>query len=173
MTPSRRPGTTDPHRSRERALKVLYQADLRGMAPVEWLASVVDDEQASALLDDVDDPDQVANLATRVEEARQRGTSDVDGYARALVVGVGDHIEDLDELIEGFAERWTLVRMAAIDRNVLRLAAYELLHEDTPPAVVIDEALLLVKDLSTENSVRFVNGILESIRKQDAAEAPA
>jgi N utilization substance protein B len=87
------------------------------------------------------------------------------------VRGVGDHRGDLDRVIEQFARRWTVARMPVVDRNVLRLGAYELLHEDTSAAVVIDEAVEFAKDLSTENSARFVNGVLESIRKWAESKA--
>lgn len=157
----RRPGTTDPHRSRARALKVLFQADLRGEDPRDALQRIIADPAALALLDDDDSDDEA-----RLERARARGrVVPLDGYAQQLVQGVGDHRPDLDRLIERFARRWTIARMPVVDRNLLRLAAYELLHEDTSAAVVIDEALEFAKDLSTENSGRFVNGVLESIRK--------
>ena len=166
---SRRPGTTDPHRSRERALKVLFQADLRRASPVDMLARVVADADAAALLDDVDLDQDELTLEDRVAEARVRGTSDLDLYARSLVTGVGDHLAELDALIDEYATNWTVDRMPTVDRNVLRLALYELLHEDTPPAVVIDEALQLARDLSTDKSAKFVNGVLEAVRRQREA----
>ena len=156
-----RPGTRDPHRSRERALKVLFQADLRGEDPRDALARVLADPDAVALLDDVDVDDTDTD---RLAAARHR-PDPLDEYAQQLIEGVGVHRDELDGLIERFARRWTVARMPVVDRNLLRLAAYELLHEDTAPAVVIDEALELAKDLSTDNSVRFVNGVLESVRR--------
>lgn len=152
-----RPGTTDPHRSRARALKVLFQADLRGQDPRDTLTKVIADPDALALLDD-EDIDEVDGPGGKRRRA-------IDGYAEQLVRGVGEHRDDLDRLIERFARRWTVARMPVVDRNLLRLATYELLHENTSPAVVIDEALEMAKDLSTDNSGRFVNGVLESIRK--------
>ena len=148
-----RPGTTDPRRSRQRALRILFQADLRGQDPRDALAAIVDDPDAMAMLDDVDAEEPVAPA------------TDVDAYAARLVEGVAVHRPDLDRLIEKFARRWTVARMPVVDRNVLRLGAYELLHEDLSPAVVIDEALELAKALSTDNSARFVNGVLESVRR--------
>ena len=148
-----RPGTTDPRRSRQRALRILFQADLRGQDPRDALAAIIDDPAAMAMLDDVD-----ADEPTAI-------TADVDAYAARLVDGVAVHRPDLDRLIEKFARRWTVARMPVVDRNVLRLGAYELLHEDLSPAVVIDEALELAKALSTDNSARFVNGVLESVRR--------
>ncbi len=148
-----RPGTTDPRRSRQRALKILFQADLRGQDPRDALAAIQGDPRASAMLDDVD----ADELATEVVA--------VDDYAATLVEGVATHAPELDRLIEKFARRWTVARMPVVDRNVLRLGAYELLHEDLSSAVVIDEALELAKALSTDNSARFVNGVLESVRR--------
>lgn len=148
-----RPGTTDPQRSRQRALKILFQADLRGQDPRDALAAIMDDPRASEMLDDVDD------------DTRPAGEAAVDAYAVRLVEGVATHRPDLDRLIEKFARRWTVARMPVVDRNVLRLGAYELLHEDLSPAVVIDQALELAKALSTDNSARFVNGVLESVRR--------
>ena len=147
-----RPGTRDPHRSRMRALKVLFQADLRGDAADAVLDRVLADPQALALLDDQDE-----------DEAGTTGQ--IDAYAQQLVRGVAANRPDLDALIDQFSRRWSVARMPAVDRNVLRLAAYEVQFEDTSPAVVIDEALELVKGMSTDNSARFVNGVLEAIRR--------
>lgn len=81
-----------------------------------------------------------------------------------LVEGVEDHRRELDELIAGQAHGWTLERMPAIDRNVLRLAVFELAHRpDVPVAVVIDEAVELAKRFSTDDSGRFVNGVLSAL----------
>jgi N utilization substance protein B len=156
-----RPGTTDPRRSRQRALKILFQADLRGQDPRDALASIMGDPRATSLLDDVD------------ADEGERDEIRVDDYAARLVEGVAVHRPDLDRLIEKFARRWTVARMPVVDRNVLRLGAYELLHEDLSPAVVIDEALELAKDLSTDNSARFVNGVLESVRRWHADSSRA
>lgn len=157
---AQRPGTKNPHQSRERALKVLFQADLRQRDITELLDDVVADPDAVALLDDPDTDGVDTDVLARL-----------DDYARTLVVGVASTIDELDPVIERFARRWTVARMPVVDRNILRLAAYELLHEDIPAAVVIDEALELAKALSTDNSGRFVNGVLESIRQWAATDA--
>jgi transcription antitermination protein NusB len=81
------------------------------------------------------------------------------------VRGVADHREQLDELIQRYARRWSVGRMPVIDRNVLRLGTYELAFESTSPAVVINEVIELAKRLSTEDSGRYVNGVIESVRK--------
>ena len=85
----------------------------------------------------------------------------VPEYSVELVEGVVANRERIDELISSYAVGWTIDRMPAVDRNVLRLAVYELLWRDeVPDAVVIDEAVALVRSLSTDDSPRFVNGLL-------------
>jgi transcription antitermination protein NusB len=93
-------------------------------------------------------------------------------FARSLIAGVREKRQELDGLLEATAENWALRRMAATDRNVLRLGAYELLHTDTPPRVAIDEAVELAKRFGTAHSSQFVNGILDRILhgKDDAAK---
>lgn len=86
-------------------------------------------------------------------------------FAKELVEGTTAERPGLDKHIEDTAENWALSRMAAVDRNVLRMAAYELLHRlETPVNVVIDEAIEIVRKFSTEESTRFVNGILDKIK---------
>lgn len=172
----RRTDTTNPRRSRERALKVLFQADLRGESPVETLRRIAGDDAALAILDDLDLPDADQDVIDRARQARldaEAGTTltpetraePLDGFSRVLVEGVADHRDEIDRLISQFARKWSIHRMPVVDRNVLRLATYELLHEDTAPPVVIDEAVELAKALSTDNSGRYVNGVIDSIRK--------
>jgi N utilization substance protein B len=84
-------------------------------------------------------------------------------FARELVAGVRRHREELDAVLEETAAHWTLGRMAATDRNVLRLAAYELLHGNTPGRVAIDEAIELAKRFGAAQSPQFVNGILDKV----------
>lgn len=85
-------------------------------------------------------------------------------YAREIVDGVTDHREEIDELISSYAQGWTIDRMPNVDRAVLRLASWELLHNpEIPAAVAIDEAVELAKHYSTEDSARFVNGVLGKI----------
>lgn len=90
---------------------------------------------------------------------------DDDAFAAALVSGVTSVRAELDKLIAGASEHWTLERMPVVDRNALRIGVYELVHTDTPTGVVVDEAVSLVKLLSTEGSTRFVNGILSHIAR--------
>jgi transcription antitermination protein NusB len=93
---------------------------------------------------------------------RLRG-EDLRGFARGLVAGVRRNRAELDAQIERAAAHWSLHRMAATDRNVLRLGAYELLHGDAPPRVVIDEAVELAKRFGAAQSSQFVNGILDKV----------
>lgn len=87
-------------------------------------------------------------------------------FAERLATGTIAHLADLDPVIERRAQNWRLARMAVIDRLILRLAAYELLHvPETPAGVVIDEALELARTFSEEDAVRFVNGVLDAIHK--------
>ncbi len=86
-----------------------------------------------------------------------------DGYAAELVVGVSDHRDELDALLAGYSERWPLERMPAIDRALLRLGAYELVHTDVPTGACISEAVELAKRYSTDRSHEFVNGMLARV----------
>jgi transcription antitermination protein NusB len=88
----------------------------------------------------------------------------VEEYAGDLVGGVADHRDDLDALIGRFAKGWVIERMPAVDRTLLRMAVYELVHRpDVPQNVVINEAVELAKRYSTDDSGRFVNGVLAAI----------
>jgi transcription antitermination factor NusB len=128
--------------ARELALQVLYQLDLRG------------DE----ILDEI-----MAPLAPGT------GDPEMTEFAREIVLGVRDKKAIIDRQIEEVAKNWQLKRMAAIDRNILRLATYELLYrEDIPPLVTINEAIDIAKKFSTKNSGPFVNGILDNIRLRAA-----
>ncbi len=128
--------------ARELALQILYQLDLRG------------DE----ILDEV-----TAMLAPGT------GDSEMVDFAREIVFGFRDKKAIIDRQIEEVAKNWQLKRMAAIDRNILRLATYELLYrEDIPPLVTINEAIDIAKKFSTKNSGPFVNGILDNIRLRAA-----
>jgi N utilization substance protein B len=115
-------------------------------------------------------------------EMRNRSTADalqqqseegpVNDYTVELVQGVTEHRTRLDEVISQYAEGWTLGRMPAVDRNVLRLATFEVLYvDDVPDAVAVSEALNLVRDLSTDESPAFVNGVLGNIVRDRASLA--
>ena len=127
-------------KSRKRALDVLFSADVRGDTPEQAL-------EAEAL---------------RAVARPERSSS--WPYARQIVQGVIDHLDEIDFLLTRHSTSWPLDRMPAVDRNVLRLATYEVLFvDDVPDAVAVSEALHLVRDLSTDESPAFVNGVLGNI----------
>jgi len=87
-------------------------------------------------------------------------------FAEALVAGTVGHVAEIDALIGSHAQHWRIERIAIVDRLILRLAIFELLHvPDTPPSVVIDEAIELARTFSEEEAVRFVNGVLDAVYK--------
>lgn len=128
-------------RSRQRALQILFLWDSRRQ-PV--------DEAINAYYDTL-----------YSEERPER-----DAFVADLVRGTVEHLGELDEQIRKHAEHWRMERMPAVDRNVLRLAVYEMKHGGTPAAVTIDEALELARKFSGEESVQFVNGVLDAIRRE-------
>ena len=91
----------------------------------------------------------------------------VQNYADELIRGTFTHLREIDELLSSYAENWTIERMAAVDRNVLRIAVYEMLFsKGVPPVVAINEAVDIAKKFSTPLSGAFVNGILDRIREE-------
>jgi len=99
-------------------------------------------------------------------ELLDAGEAPANEYTAELVRGVHEHRIRLDELISSYAEGWSLDRMPAVDRNVLRLGIYELLYSvDVPDAVAVSEAVNLVRDLSTDESPGFVNGVLANVAR--------
>ena len=109
----------------------------------------------------------------RVEESfwKLREAADkTRSLAQRLLEGTVEHVGEIDELITKHAEHWRLSRMAAVDRNILRLAIYEFLYEEVPKRVVINEALEVTKRFSSPDAVQFVNGVLDAVRS--SIEAP-
>ncbi len=136
--------------AREMAVQMLYQSDLGGSALPHIFGSF---DLAEYLGGDL------ARQRRRVEDAFE--------YAQVLVRGTVDHREEIDAMIRGQADNWRLERMPAVDRNILRLAIYEMLYEqETPKLVVVDEAIELAKKFGSEQSGRFVNGLLDGLLKQ-------
>jgi N utilization substance protein B len=126
-------------KARKRALDILYEAEIRNVPVLDLL-----DERSAA----VRSPDGT-------------GPPPVTGYAAELVRGVQAHRDRIDELLAEHAQGWTLDRMPAVDRNILRIGTYELLWAPgVPDGVAISEAVLLARDLSTDDSPAFVNGLL-------------
>ncbi|GAA1997598.1 transcription antitermination factor NusB [Nakamurella flavida] len=140
-------------KSRKRALDVLYAAEARGIDPVD----VLDERQEWATLSSSAGP-----AGDRMDLGEQPSPgAELTEYARELVRGVVAHQHRIDDLISEHAHGWTLDRMPAVDRAILRLATWELLYsDDVPAAVAVDEAVELAKTLSTDDSPRFVNGVL-------------
>ncbi|HAH06361.1 MAG TPA: transcription antitermination factor NusB [Elusimicrobia bacterium] len=130
--------------ARELALQALYLADAARMSAEEAF--------------------QVVSLGALDEKGEL--------FARGLTLGTAERLAELDALIQKVAQNWEVARMACVDRNLLRMASYELLHcPDTPVSVVIDEALEIGKKYSSEDSSRFLNGILDKVK--DGREDPA
>jgi len=104
------------------------------------------------------------------------GETDIEDAARAfatrLAAGTLAHVEALDERIRSRAEHWRISRMAVVDRNILRLAVYEFLHEPTPRTVAINEALEIARRFSTYEATQFINGILDAIKRDLDEEQP-
>ncbi|MEX2561800.1 MAG: transcription antitermination factor NusB [Nitriliruptoraceae bacterium] len=154
QTPKR--AARDPHRSREQALKILFQADMRGVDARDVLAEALNDQDRSDILDDPD------------AEAPPIDGATIGILTRELVVGVVENLSAIDAQIAYHARGWQIHRMPAVDRTVLRLATFELIDGSTSPAVVINEAIEFAKHWSTADSGRYVNGVLESVRKSVA-----
>ena len=89
-----------------------------------------------------------------------------DEFTDKLTRGALEHREELDALLDRHSQNWRVARMSFVDRNILRLAAFEIIHTDTPAPVVIDEALELARRFSSDESVAFVNGVLDALRRQ-------
>ena len=128
-------------KARKRALDLLYASDLRGETAVEAL-----------------------------ERAVAEGEGPTNDYTAVLVRGVDAQRARIDEVVAAYAEGWTLSRMPAVDRNVLRLGTWELLFaDDVPDAVAVAEATALVQELSTDESPQFVNGVLGAILRNKSS----
>jgi len=93
-------------------------------------------------------------------------------FATRLAMGALAHLDDVDEKIKSRAEHWRISRMALVDRNLLRLAVYEFLHEPTPRTVIINEALEIARRFSTWEATQFINGILDAIKRDLDHESP-
>jgi len=138
-------------RSRERALQVLFNWDNRKGGDI-WRAV---DDFYETLHSEEDDP-------SRLER---------DGFMEELVLGATMRGEEIDKLIVNHSSNWRIERMPSVDRNVLRLATFEMLEAKLPVPVIIDEALELVRRFSGDESVSFVNGVLDAIRRELFADA--
>ncbi|HWD98725.1 MAG TPA: transcription antitermination factor NusB [Bryobacteraceae bacterium] len=140
------------HRARQQALQLLFQWDLRRTPPEEIMHGYYD-----SLLIGED---------TAIPPRR-------DPFAQRLFRGVLEDLDGIDERITRHAEHWKIQRMPTVDRNIIRIGVYEMLRTDTPPAVAIDEAIELARRFSGEESVHFVNGVLDAVRKDLASTSAA
>jgi N utilization substance protein B len=130
-------------KARKRALDVLYASEMRGESATEALDRAIAD-----------------------------GEGPTNDYTATLVRGVVAHQDEIDELLATHSEAWTLDRMPAVDRNVLRLGVWEMLYaHDVPDTVAVTEAMALVRELSTDESPPFVNGILGAIQRHRSTPA--
>ncbi len=119
-------------KARKRALDVVFAADARRTDPRVVMAERATDSELPPMGD----------------------------YAELIVGGVADHVDDLDALLDEHVTGWSLDRMPAVDLAILRVAAWELLYSDTPGPVIVDQAVELARTLSTDDSPRFVNGVV-------------
>jgi len=128
-------------KARKRALDVLFECEVRGLP-----------------------------LGTTLDERVVAAEPPVNEYTVELIRGVAEHQQRIDELLTTYAEGWSLERMPTVDRNALRIGVFEILYvEGVPDAVAISEAMTLVRDLSTDDSPAFVNGVLGTILRDKAA----
>jgi N utilization substance protein B len=128
-------------RSRQRALQVLFLWDARRQSVDDALDAYYD------------------TLFSEEQPGR-------DPFVSELVQGTIQHLAEVDERISRHAEHWRMERMPAVDRNILRLSVFEMTHLGTPAAVAIDEALELARKFSNEESVQFVNGVLDAVHRE-------
>jgi N utilization substance protein B len=127
-------------KARKRAIDAVFAADLRKISPLTLLENTAD------LVADRQNQDEIF------------------GYARTIVDGVIEHNEEIDDLLETYSQGWSLDRMPNLDRAILRVAVWEILHnDDVPDPVAINEAVELAKELSTDESGSFINGLLSRI----------
>ncbi len=157
---ARRDDTRDPRASRLAVLRVLYAADLRGIDPLDVLHEQLVSEG----------PTPRARRGEVDPDAELAGAT-LDGFAITLLNGLSASMPQIDERIRRFARGWRLERMPVIDRNVLRMAVHELITEPTPVPVVLDQAVRLAADHSTDDSGRYVNGVLAAIVRDLASSA--
>src|SRR3990170_4958992 len=127
-------------KARELALQMLFQHDMGG-----------------------NQPDQIIGTF----EELQKSKANTREFATKIFKGTVDNLETIDDMIQNQAENWRLSRMAAVDRNIIRMSVYEFLHEnDTPKLVIIDEAIEIAQKFGTQKSSQFINGILDGILKR-------
>jgi N utilization substance protein B len=137
------------HRSRKRALQVLFEWDQRG--------------------EDISEAIRHYYESLHSAESESETPLKADRFMEELVRGTVAKVEAIDAVIRAKAEHWRIERMAVVDRNILRLAVFEMQQGAVPGAVIIDEALDLARQFSGDESIPFLNGVLDAIRRQAAA----
>ena len=126
-------------KARKQTLDILYESDIRGSNPLDILTS--------------------RDVTEEEPDARP-----IRDYTRELITGVSEHRRKIDELIATYAQGWDMDRLPAVDRNIMRLALFEILWSDgLADAIAIDEALVLAKELSTDESAGYIHGVLGRI----------
>jgi N utilization substance protein B len=149
------------HRSRQRALQVLYQWDMTKRPVEEAIRAFYDTLDADKVAEepmeekDDDEPDEEGSTA-----------SGRDPFMEELARGASEMAPDIDHRIAEKSAHWKIERMPIVDRNILRLGIYEMSRQETPAAVVIDEALELARKFSGDESVAFINGVLDAVHKE-------
>jgi len=138
------------HRARERSLQILFQWDAR-KEPIE---------------------DAISSFYDSLYSEQSESKPEPDEFVERLVRGVVENIADIDRRLAQHAENWRIERMPAVDRNVLRLAIYEMMALATPPPVAIDEAIELARRFSGEDSVQFINGVLDAAKREIESTSP-
>jgi N utilization substance protein B len=138
------------HRSRKRALQVLFEWDMRGEPVDRAIAHYYE------------------TLHSEESDASEKPLK-ADRFMEELARGTAANAADIDKKIEAKSQNWRLERMAVVDRNILRLAIYELGQQVLPGPVVIDEALELARQFSSDESLSFINGVLDAVLRQGAA----
>ncbi|CPR12276.1 transcription antitermination protein NusB [Mycobacterium bohemicum DSM 44277] len=132
--------TKGRHHARKRAVDLLFEAEARGLSPAE-----------------------IVDLRAKLADAKA-DVAALQPYTAAVARGVGQHAAHIDDLISSHLQGWTLDRLPAVDRAILRVAVWELLYaDDVPEPVAVDEAVQLAKELSTDESPAFINGVLGQV----------
>jgi N utilization substance protein B len=127
-------------KSRKRAIDAIFAADVRDSKPLEMLQE------------------------TRLQNIERQNQAEIFAYATEIVVGVAAHIDEIDAYLEAYSQGWTLERMPALDRTIMRVAVWEIIYNDeVPDGAAIDEAVEIAKEYSTDDSPSFINGLLHKV----------
>ncbi|HMO14546.1 MAG TPA: transcription antitermination factor NusB [Pirellulaceae bacterium] len=148
---------TKRSRAREVALQLLYREEILGRLIVR--DTEVSEEQASLV------EYAIGNADERFLQGRLQYKQPLVNFAKSLIAGVQEHLLEIDRILGSTTENWHLNRLAKVDKNILRIGVFELKYCDTPAAVVINEAVELGKRYGSAESGRFINGVLDRIRK--------